>query len=133
MRDLRDFYSPHFSASINGHKFTVECPSAEDGIRLKLMVTNPDKIARDDDLTEINRLFKGDPIEESQFTLPTGGLWDELWAAGVTWDEAIHLGTTAFAYFAYGEAAAVVLWEGAGNLDPKVQDQIRERMKGLIS
>ena len=33
MRELRDFYNPNMTASINGHEYEVPAPSARDGLR----------------------------------------------------------------------------------------------------
>lgn len=121
MRDLRDFYNPHLTATINGQTFTVECPSAAEGLRLRMWATQPDRVTIGADLIEINKLFRGDPLDpEGQPEVPTGGLWDELWDAGVTWDEAFHLGVTAFMYFSHGEDVAMAHWESAGE-SPKAE------------
>lgn len=112
MRELRDFYNPNMTASINGTEFEVPAPSARDGLRLRAIMADPDRANKIDDLAEIHKLFGGTAFEESG--LPVGGLWDKLWENGVTWDEATHLGITAVLYYGIGEKAGVAYWESAG-------------------
>ena len=118
MRDLRDFYNPNMTATINGHEFTVECPTAEEGVKLRMVMGDPEKARDLDDFDQINRLFKGDESNNNDMAdegkLPTGGLWDELWAHGVTVPEAFHLGVTAVMYFGIGENVAILHWESLG-------------------
>lgn len=117
MRDLRDFYSPHLTATINGHEFTVKCPTAADMLHLKMIMHNPEKAGDFTDFDEINKLFRGDEDnteKEQRGEAPTGGLWDELWEHEVTMPEALHLGLTAALYFGIGEDYAIVHWESLG-------------------
>lgn len=113
MRDLRDFYDPHLHATINGTRFTVECPNAQDGFKLRAIMADPQLAQGANEITLINQLFKGDELPEDPTQLPTGGLWDEMVAAGVTWPEMLHLGLTAIHYFGLGEEIALRYWESA--------------------
>lgn len=110
MRDLRDFYSPHMTATINGHKFTVEAPSAKEGLRIQMIMADPEKAAKVNTTEELNKLFKGTIDDEG---VPSGGLWDELDEKGVSLPEALHLGNSAMLYYGLNEAAAVAYWESA--------------------
>lgn len=111
MRELRDFYNPNMTASINGHEYEVPAPSARDGLRLHALFADPEKAAEVNDLAEIHKLFGGTAFEDE---LPVGGLWDELWDHGATWEEATHLGITGLIYYGIGVKAAVAYWESAG-------------------
>lgn len=111
MRDLRDFYSPHFKATINGTEFEVKCPSAREGVRLQLAMSVPEEAGKLNEVEEINKLF-GSKLDKDG--LPTGGLWSELNKAGVTYAEGMHLGTAALMYFGLGEEVAVWFWENGG-------------------
>ncbi|WP_297453247.1 hypothetical protein [uncultured Corynebacterium sp.] len=111
MRELRDFYNPNMTASINGTEYEVPAPSAREGLRLHALFADPEKAANAKELDEIHHLFGGTGYEES---LPVGGLWDTLWDDGVTWGEAMHLGMTALVYYGIGEKAAISYWESAG-------------------
>ncbi len=112
MRELRDFYNPNMTASINGHEYEVPAPSAREGLRLRAMMSDRERANKVNDLAEIHKLFGGTAFEDDG--LPVGGLWDELWAHGATWDEATHLGVTAVLYYGIGEKVAVAYWESAG-------------------
>ena len=118
MRDLRDFYNPNLTATINGHEYTVECPTAAEGVKLRMMMADTEKAAEMNDLEQINKLFKGDSDDPQGLLnsgeIPTGGLWDELWANNVTLPEAMHLGLTAVMYYGIGENVALLHWESAG-------------------
>lgn len=112
MRELRDFYNPNMTASINGHEYEVPAPSAREGLRLRAIMSDPERANKINDLAEIHKLFRGTAFEDDG--LPVGGLWDELWENGATWDEATHLGVTAVLYYGIGEKVAVAYWESAG-------------------
>ena len=112
MRELRDFYNPNMTASINGHEYEVPAPSAREGLRLRAIMSDPEKAAKIDDLAEIHKMFRGTAFDDDG--LPVGGVWDKLWANDVTWGEAVHLGVTAVMYYGIGEKAAVAYWESAG-------------------
>lgn len=112
MRELRDFYNPNMTASINGTEYEVECPTAREGLRLRALMTDPVKAEQADDLEEINRLFRGKGFDDDG--IPSGGLWDELFAGGVSWEECLHLGMTALIHYGIGEKPAVAYWESAG-------------------
>lgn len=114
MRDLRDFFTPHLTAPINGHTFTVECPNAEDGLWLRATLADPELAAKQSEIDIIHKLFKGTYLPKKPGKLPKGGVWDELWEHNVTWGEAIHLGMTAIHYFGFDEQAAITYWESAG-------------------
>lgn len=130
MRDLRDFYNPNLTATINGTEFTVPAPTAAEGLHLHMLINDPEKAEQANDFEIINRLFHGDN-GNTEDTLkagkaPTGGLWDELWDAGVTFPEALHLGMTAVMYYSVGEDAAVGVWESVGKgitADPVVAEK----------
>lgn len=112
MRELRDFYNPNMTASINGTEFEVECPTAREGLRLRAIFSDPVQANKVDDLEEINRLFRGKGFDEHG--VPSGGLWEELFAGGVSWEECLHLGMTALIHYGIGEKPAVAYWESAG-------------------
>lgn len=112
MRELRDFYNPNMTAAINGVEYEVECPTAREGLRLRAVFSDPVKAAEVDDLDEINKLFRGKGFDDDG--APSGGLWDELFANGVTWEECLHLGMTALIHYGIGEKPAVSYWESVG-------------------
>lgn len=117
MRDLRDFFNPNLTATIGGHEFTVPCPTAAEGLRIRMIMATPEKAKQLNDFEEINRLFHGDednPTRINNGEAPTGGLWDELWEHDVTYPEAIHLGITAVMYYGIGENVALLHWESLG-------------------
>ena len=126
MRDLRDFFSPHLTAPINGHVFTIECPNAETGLWLRSILQNPELANQESEIEIMHKLFKGTYLPKKPGKLPKGGVWDELWEHDVTWVEAVHLGMTAIHYFGFNEQAAIAYWESAGDNseavaeDPKV-------------
>lgn len=114
MRDLRDFYDPHLYATINGVKFRVDCPNAKDGFRLRALMADPKRAAEVNEMETINMLFKG-TLSDDPTEMPSGGLWDELADAGVTWPEMIHLGITAIHFYGLGEEVAMRWWNHADN------------------
>ena len=58
MRELRDFYNPNMTASINGHEYEVPAPSARDGLRLRAIMADKERAEKIDDLAEIHKLFR---------------------------------------------------------------------------
>jgi len=110
MRDLRDFYDPHLYATINGTRFCVECPSAAEGFRLRAVMADPKRAAQMNEIEVINKLFKG-TLSDDPTEMPTGGLWDEMAKAGVTWPEMLHLGITAVHFYGLGKEVALRWWD----------------------
>lgn len=110
MRDLTEIFSDHFTAPINGKRYEVKPPSAKDGIMMRLDMQKPEsEIAY---AKWINILFGGDELSDD--VAPSGGLWDEFDADGVSVNYATHFGMTAIAYYAFGPEVAETFWESLG-------------------
>ena len=112
MRDLRDFYDPHLYATINGTRFRVDCPTAAEGFKLRAVMADPKRAAEMNEIEVINQLFKG-TLSDDPTEMPTGGLWDEMAEAGVTWPEMLHLGITAIHFYGLGKEVALRWWDSA--------------------
>lgn len=111
--DLHQSYKPGMTATIGKHTYRVEAPSAKDGLRLKLMLSDAEAAAEFDPMAEINTIFGGEIDADG---IPQGGLWDDLDTNGVTLDEAVHLGMTAIHYFAFGAESAREYWGTLGKI-----------------
>ncbi|QMV84096.1 hypothetical protein HW450_06785 [Corynebacterium hindlerae] len=111
LTDLHDFFTPHLTAPIGGHTYTVESPDAETGLYIKKVMNDEELLKTVDDVEIINRLFKGKINKDG---VPKGGLWAELEENNVPFVEQIHLGITAVYFFAYGPEAAKTHWESLG-------------------
>lgn len=109
MRDLREFFDPDLHLPIDGHVYTVKCPNAETGLRIKKRTINPDP---DDQYEEAHLIaaILGAEYHEDTDTM-TGGLWDEMVANGVSLDEAMHVGNTALAHYGVSPEFGEYWWE----------------------
>lgn len=111
MRDLREFHDPDLHLPINGTTYTVKCPTASEGLRLKQWSLNDagEGLTRDKELEAIAMLLHADYDPETNNL--SGGLWDEMDTNGVPYVEMEHVGYTALAHFAYGENFGEFWWE----------------------
>lgn len=108
MRDLREFYDPDLHLPINGVTYTVKCPTAEAGLRIKRHFLDPES----DPMQEvyiIAELF-GAEYDPDSDTM-TGGLWDEMNAGGVAYEEIMHVGNTAMAHYGVSPEFGELWWE----------------------
>lgn len=108
MRDLREFHDPHLHLPINGKTYTVKAPTADVGLRIKKRVVNP----TDDDGAEAEMIaiLLGAEYDPEADTM-TGGLWEEMNADGVPYNEIIHVGNTALAHFGVSPEFGELWWE----------------------
>lgn len=107
VKDLREFYDPDLHLPIDGHVYTVKCPSADLGLRLRAAVVNG--IKQDEELQFIAELLGAvyDP-ETDRFH---GGLWDEMSNNNVSLEEALHVGNTALAHYGVSAEFGEYWWE----------------------
>lgn len=124
LEDLRKTFDPSLTAEINGHVFRVEPPTAREGLILRSKFLDVEKVKQLNELEEINRLFRGELDENG---IPFGGLWDELDAAGVGVEEAIHFGMTAVYYWGVGADFAIEHWQSLGKAQAALQKALEEK------
>lgn len=107
VRDLREFYDPDLHLPINGNVYTVKCPSADLGLRIRTAVV--EGIKQDEELRFIAELLGAtyDP-ETDRFH---GGLWDEMVSNNVSLEEALHVGNTALAHYGVSPEFGEYWWE----------------------
>lgn len=116
MRDLREFHDPDLHLPIGGKVYTITSPNADHGLRLRMALSSPE--ARWTDSEEVQELAKllGATVRLDETTGDpsfSGGVWDQLTADGVTWEEIVHVGRTALIHYGQGHALAQVFWETA--------------------
>ena len=75
-------------------------------------MADPKRAAQMNEIEVINKLFKG-TLSDDPTEMPTGGLWDEMAKAGVTWPEMLHLGITAVHFYGLGKEVALRWWDSA--------------------
>lgn len=107
-----EFYDDKLTVTINDHEFTVNAPTASEGMRLRMKFAS--KNADDlNELEEITKLFGGEIDEDG---VPHGGLWDEFDEHNVTPNIAHHFGVAALYYWGIGPTLATEYWERMGKL-----------------
>lgn len=144
MRDLRDFYDPSFKLPIGGKTYTIESPNADEGLRIRMLFSDPNtQYTNDDQIAEIAKLMgatwvpklvkipaldplsgepafddDGKPLEtDADWGDYQGGVWGEMRDDGISWPEIVHAGTTALIHYGQGAMLAELYWEnGMGDL-----------------
>lgn len=108
MRDLREFHDPHLHLPINGKTYTVKSPNADLGLRIKARTIDPENSPD----TEVNLIAQllGAEYDPEADTM-TGGLWDEMNADGIPYNEIIHVGNTALAHYGVSPEFGELWWE----------------------
>lgn len=143
--DLAVFHDPNLHLTIRGKKYTIPQPNAKEGLRIRQLfgaqflsdateVEEIMKLLGADWVPEIRSAEVRDPmtgapvldddgkpvIAEEDHGMWAGGLWDEMVADGVTWDELLHVGRTALIDVGVGRIAAEVHWKSG--LTPTLPD-----------
>lgn len=134
--DLSKFFSPGLSLPIRGKTYRIPAPTAEDGLRLKLSFENNLQLSDSSELAEIMKLLGAEwvPNEEDVPVLNAkceiivdddgepvmrtidrgtyvGGIYGEMAADGLSWDEIMHAGRTALLDAGVGRTLAEVHWQ----------------------
>lgn len=110
MRDLAEFFDPDLHLPIRGKTYTITSPTAAEGLRLRLLINDesaPVHISAE--VAEIMKLL-GATLNEATGEYE-GGLWGEMNADGLSWEEVFHAGQTALMHFAVSPAVAEINWE----------------------
>lgn len=108
MRDLREFHDPHLHLPINGKTYTVKAPTADLGLRIKRH-TASGSADQGAEIRFIAELLGAeyDPDTDEM----SGGLWDEMNADGVPYNEIVHVGNTALAHYGVSPEFGELWWE----------------------
>lgn len=108
MRDLREFHDPHLHLPIAGKTYTVHAPTADLGLRIKRH-TSSGVADPKQEVAFVAELLGAtyDPETDEM----SGGLWDEMNADGVPYDEILHVGNTALAHYGVSPEFGVLWWE----------------------
>ena len=108
MRDLREFHDPNLHLPIDGTVYTVKSPNAELGLEIKRFTADPES----DPAEEIYYVAKllGAEYDKDTDTM-RGGLWDEMVANGVPYEECMHVGNTAMAHYGVSPEFGEMWWE----------------------
>lgn len=108
MRDLREFHDPNLHLPIDGTVYTVKCPNAELGLEIKRFTADPEA----DPAEEIYFVAKllGAEYDKDTDSM-SGGLWDEMVANGVPYEECMHVGNTAMAHYGVSAEFGEMWWE----------------------
>lgn len=144
VRNLREFFDPDLKLPIGPKTYTIKSPTADEGLRLRLLLSNPDTQLTDeaevgeyvklmgaewvpnlrqvpliDPITEQQAIDEdGEPVTvEQDFGDYQGGVWSEMLADGITWPEIAHAGRTALIYFGRSTTLGELVWEnGLGDM-----------------
>lgn len=108
MRDLREFHDPNLHLPIDGKVYTVKSPNAELGLEIKRYTADPES----DPAEEIYYVAKllGAEYDKDTDSM-SGGLWDEMVANGVPYEECMHVGNTAMAHYGVSAEFGEMWWE----------------------
>ena len=108
MRDLREFHDPNLHLPIDGTVYTVKSPNAELGLEIKRFTADPEA----DPAEEIYFVAKllGAEYDKDTDSM-SGGLWDEMVANGVPYEECMHVGNTAMAHYGVSAEFGEMWWE----------------------
>lgn len=133
--DLRKFRDPDLILPIGGKQYRIKSPSALEGLRIRQLFA-ANVIGDESELAEIAKILgahwvpdvrsvhsmdpvtgealldgDGDPIVvEADFGHYEGGVWSQMDADGVTWDEIMHAGRTALIDVGLGRIVAQAQW-----------------------
>ncbi|UQE74191.1 hypothetical protein MYK68_15885 [Gordonia sp. PP30] len=133
--DLREFHDPDLLLTINGKTYRIPSPSASEGLKIRQLfaaemigdATELDHIAKilgaqwqpDVQQVPVLDIVTGDPvldeagepvIEERDLGTWSGGVWSEMDADGVSWEEIMHAGRTALIDVGMGRVVAETHW-----------------------
>ena len=137
-KDLSEYFKPGLELPIRGKTYTIPAASAEDGLRLRLLFSDPTVSLSDSgELKEIMTLLgaewepkvetinltdptSGEFIRDEDGTVATaevdrgayrGGIYQEMVDDGLSWEEVMHAGRTALLNVGLGRTLAEVYWE----------------------
>ncbi|AUV61581.1 tail assembly chaperone [Gordonia phage MichaelScott] len=138
-QDLSEFFKPGLQLPIRGKTYTIPAVNAADGLRLRLLFSDPTVSLTDEgELKEIMTLLGAEwvsKVETVNLTDPNtgvlmiddetgkvmtaevdrgsyqGGVYQEMADDGLSWDEIMHAGRTAMLNAGMGRTVAEVHWE----------------------
>lgn len=145
--DLSKFFTPGLALPIRGKTYTIPAPTAEEGLRIKLSFDNNLKMSDTTELEQIMRLLGAEwvpnevdvPVIDAKDNIVVdddgnpvmrtvdqgtyvGGIYSEMAADGLSWEEIMHAGRTALLDAGVGRTLAEVHWQtglrGQGNPMP---------------
>lgn len=133
MKDLSRLHKPGLTVTFDGHEYTMPPVMADRGLRLRMQMNDPTTVYTDDgELREIMALFgaqwvpnnveidvmhpdTGVPMVDDKGEIVTttvdhgeyrGGVYDELRANGVAWDDIMRIGKYVMIHTGLGEVFA---------------------------
>ncbi|AKJ72111.1 putative tail assembly protein [Gordonia phage GMA1] len=135
LKNLRDFHDPDLVLTIGDHEYRIPQPSASKGLRIRQLFA----LQQIGDETELEHVadilgaewvphivqvpvlnaITGEPVldeageptvEEQDHGEFRGGLWSQMDADGVTWEELMHAGRTALIDVGMGRTLAEAHW-----------------------
>lgn len=135
LQELRDFHDPDLVLTIGGKEYRIPQPSASKGLRIRQLFAMQ-QIGDDTELDHVANILgakwvenivevpvlhvmtgepilddNGEPlIEKQDHGEYVGGLWSEMDADGVTWEELMHAGRTALIDIGMGRTVATSHW-----------------------
>lgn len=142
-KDLSEYLQPGITLPIRGKNYVIPAPSAEDGLRITMMMADPGAAYTDyGELTEIMKLLgaewvpnevtvdlcdpeTGLPLLDDKGEIRTvvkdrgtwrGGVLQEMMDDGLSWQEIAHAGRTALIDVGQGRVIAEAIW--AAGADP---------------
>lgn len=136
-QDLSEFFTPGLELPIRGKTYVIPSPSAEDGLRLHMLLHNPGVALTDEgELKEVMKLLGAEWVPnmvEVDLTNPEtgstlfdddgqvvtaevdygtykGGIYQQMVDDGLSWPEIMHAGRTALLDAGLGRATAEANW-----------------------
>lgn len=116
-----EFYDDSLTVTINDTEFTVNAPSASEGMRLRMLFAN--KLEGLNEFAEITKLFGGEIGDDG---VPTGGLWAAFDEHNVSPNIAHHFGVAALYYWGIGPTMALEYWERMGKLGEPEPEPVKK-------
>ena len=115
-KDLREFFKPGIDLPVGDKVYHVPSPTAEQGLRLRMLFDDLDaKMSDADQMREIYQILGAEwnPATGKY----EGGVWSEMIADGVSWDELMIVGGTAVINYGMSEELAEKYWASGGVVD----------------
>lgn len=107
--DLREFFDPALLLTVNGTEYRIEAPVVSEHLRIRKFFISADTELSDEQHMVENLKLLGGSLDPDTGVV-TGGVAEQMVSDGVSWDELMHVGSTAMVHFALGEEAAALFW-----------------------
>ncbi|WP_037141789.1 DUF7426 family protein [Rhodococcoides fascians] len=112
--NLREFYDPAIVLPIGKKSYRIESPNADEGLRLRQILTEDAMVTDSAELAEVLTLLGAE--KDPKTGVWSGGVYGEMKADGITWPEIFHAGRTALLHYGISSTLAETHWHtGVGD------------------